>query len=218
MAENRQPLGIELVRRQIVKQEDISKALQYQSEHPGEKLGDILYELGLAEPNKLLNAMGEILKERTIFLKREDLKISIQDYISLDAAKDYLAIPFEINDGVIKVCFASTSNLSQIESVRLLLLNKGLIMNRYITFKKNILEILHNFESSAGTINTDSNVTTIVDEIIRGGMKKRASDIHIEPMADYIRVRYRIDGILHDIAKIDKERQPQIIGRLKSSF
>ena len=152
MAENRQPLGIELVRRQIVKQEDISKALQYQSEHPGEKLGDILYELGLAEPNKLLNAMGEILKERTIFLKREDLKISIQDYISLDAAKDYLAIPFEINDGVIKVCFASTSNLSQIESVRLLLLNKGLIMNRYITFKKNILEIMIYYTLKIGLI------------------------------------------------------------------
>ena len=216
MAENKQPLGIELVKRQIVKQEDISKALQYQSEHPGEKLGDILYKLELADPEKLLKAMGDILKEKTIFLKREDIKISLQDYISLDTAKEYLAIPFEVNDGIINVCFASTANLSQIESVRLLFLNKGLIMNRYITFKQNIIDVIRNFENSAGTINTDSNVTTIVDDIIRGGMKKRASDIHIEPMADYIRIRYRIDGILHDIAKIDKDRQPQIIGRLKT--
>jgi len=47
-------------------------------------------------------------------------------------------------------------------------------------------------------------------------MKQRASDIHVEPMEDYLRVRYRIDGILVDVAHIDKEKQTQIIGRLKS--
>ncbi len=49
MATNqRQPLGIELVRRGIVKQEDIKEALAYQSIHTKEKLGDILYDLKLA--------------------------------------------------------------------------------------------------------------------------------------------------------------------------
>ncbi len=56
----------------------------------------------------------------------------------------------------------------------------------------------------------------IIDNIIRTAMKQRASDIHVEPMEDYLRVRYRIDGILVDVAHIDKEKQTQIIGRLKS--
>ena len=89
-------------------------------------------------------------------------------------------------------------------------------MERYITFKENIEEILRTLETSVSEIDTDANVTTIVDNIIRGAMKKRASDIHIEPMADSIRVRYRIDGILTEVAKIEKEKQQQIIGRLKS--
>ena len=216
MAGNRQPLGIELVKRGIVKQEDITEALEYQREHPEEKLGDILCKLNVADPEELLKAIGEILIEKTIYLKANDIKVKIEDYIPLDTAKRALAIPFEIDGGTIKVCFANTTDENEIKSLRLSLLNKGLIMDRYITFKENIEDILRTLETSVSEIDTDANVTTIVDNIIRGAMKKRASDIHIEPMADSIRVRYRIDGILTEVAKIEKEKQQQIIGRLKS--
>jgi len=56
----------------------------------------------------------------------------------------------------------------------------------------------------------------MMDTIIREGMKKRASDIHIEPLRDEIRVRYRIDGELYTEAKIAKDKQSQVIGRLKA--
>lgn len=216
MATNRQPLGIELVKRGIVKQEDITKALDLQRNKPNMKLGDILYEMNVTDPNKLLSTIGDILNEKTIMLTPDNISIKIEEYISLDSAKDSLAIPFEINGGIIKVCFADTSNNSQVEAIRLLLLNKGLVMDRYITFKENIDKILYSFENKTATIDTASSVTSIVDNIIRRGMKDRASDIHIEPMADGIRVRYRIDGILVDVAKIDSDKQQQIIGRLKS--
>ena len=217
MPQNRQPLGIELVRRGVVTQEDVSKAIEFQRSNPREKIGDILFELQLGDPRKLLSAMGEILEEKTIYLTTNDIKIKVGNYISLDVAREDLAIPFEIENGVIKVCFASTSNRSQIEAVRLLMLNKGLVMESYITFKKlveNILEELNRV--STDTIDTDANGSSIVDNIIQAGMKQRASDIHIEPLENYIRVRYRIDGILFDVAHIDKEKQTQIIGRLKS--
>lgn len=216
MATNRQPLGIELVKRGIVKQEDITKALDLQRNKPNMKLGDILYEMNVTDPNKLLSTIGDILNEKTIMLTPDNISIKIEDYISLDSARDSLAIPFEINGGIIKVCFADTSNNSQVEAIRLLLLNKGLVMDRYITFKENIDKILYSFENKSTNIDTSTSVTAIVDNIIRRGMKDRASDIHIEPMADGIRVRYRIDGILVDVAKIDSDKQQQIIGRLKS--
>ncbi len=217
MPQNRQALGIELVRRGVVSQEDIAKAIEYQNNYPKEKIGDILYKLKLADPRKLLQAMGEILEEKTIYLTNSDIKIKVSNYISLDVAKEDLAIPFEVENGIIKVCFASTNNRSQIEAVRLLMLNKGLVMESYITFKdliENILEELNRV--STDTIDTDANGSSIVDNIIKAGMKQRASDIHIEPLEDYVRVRYRIDGILFDVAHIDKEKQTQIIGRLKS--
>lgn len=217
MPQNKTPIGIELVRRGLVTQDDIEKAIEYQKNNPKEKIGDILFRLKLVEPRKLLNAMGEILEERTIYLTNGDIKLNVTNYISLDVAKEDLAIPFEIDNGVIKVCFASTSNRSQIEAVRLLMLNKGLVMENYITFKDLIEEIIQQLSNiSSDTIDTDANGSSIVDSIIQAGMKQRASDIHIEPLEKYIRVRYRIDGILFDVAHIDKDKQVQIIGRLKS--
>ena len=217
MPQNRQALGIELVRRGIVTQEDISKAIEYQNNNPKDKIGDILYDLKLTDPRKLLQAMGEILEEKTIYLTPSDIKIKVTNYMSIDTIKEDLAIPFEIDNGVIKVCFANTSNRSQIEAVRLLMLNKGLVMESYITFRALIEEAIKELDRvSTDSIDTDANGSSIVDNIIKTAMKQRASDIHIEPLEDYIRVRYRIDGILFDVAHIDKEKQTQIVGRLKS--
>mgnify|MGYP001624876071 FL=1 len=218
MATNqRQPLGIELVRRGIVKQEDIREALEYQKTHTKEKLGDILNDLKLANPRVLLDAMGEILGEKVFYLTETDVKIDVTRYISLDIAKEANVVPFEVQDGIIKVCFSDISNKQQVETVRLLMLNKGLVMERYITFKSNIEEVLSSISNiSTETIDTEATGTSIVDNIIRTGMAKRASDIHIEPLEKEIRVRYRIDVKLLTVAKVDKEKQVQIIGRLKA--
>ncbi len=216
MANNKQPLGIELVRLGVVTQDDVQKALEYQTSHPGEKIGDILYKLKLTDPTKLIEAIGQVLDEKALMLEMANVKLNIEEYISLDTARNALAVPFEISGGTIKVCFASIANNSQIESIRLLMLNRGLIMDRYITFKECIINVLDSLESRTAKLSTDLNATTLVDNIIREGMKKRASDIHFEPMEDGIRIRYRIDGILVNVAKIDADKQDQIVGRLKS--
>ena len=85
-------------------------------------------------PEFLNDFERDILDEKAILLKESDVKISIPEYISLDIAKKNKAIPFEIESGRIKVCFADTTNYKSIDTIRLLLLNKGLIMEKYITF------------------------------------------------------------------------------------
>ena len=212
----RQPLGIELVKRGIVTEEDIERALDYQKAEPKKKIGDILNILRLCDPYVLINAMGEILDEKAIYLKESDIKINILDYISLDIAKQYKAIPFEEVSGKIKVCFADTSNRRAVETVRLLLLNKGLIMEKYITFETNIDLLLNSFAGSSESIDVNADVSGFIDSVIKTAMDKRASDIHIEPMQENMRVRYRIDGVLIDAANIGKEKQAQIVGRLKA--
>ena len=215
-AKRRQPLGIELVKRGIVTEEDIETALDYQKAEPKKKIGDILNILRLCDPNVLIQAMGEILDERAILLKESDIKINVTDYISIDIAKQYKAIPFEEAGGKIKVCFADTSNRRAVETVRLLLLNKGLIMEKYITFETNIDLILNSFAGSSESIDVNADVSGFIDSVIKTAMDKRASDIHIEPMQENMRVRYRIDGVLIDAANIGKEKQAQIVGRLKA--
>ena len=216
----RQPIGVELVKRGIVTEGDIERALDYQKQHPERKIGDILYILDVCDPHKLIEAMGEILGTKGILLTNRTIKVRLTDYISLDVAKRNKAIPFEVDSGKIKVCFANTVNTRAMETVRLLMLNKGLVMEEYITFEPDIDRILKSYEGTAtdNLTNTGRNdsITSLVDSIIKTGMERRASDIHIEPMQNKVRVRYRIDGELFTAANIDKSKQSQLIGRLKA--
>jgi len=216
----RQPIGVELVKRGIVTEKDIEKALEYQREHPNRKLGDILYILDVCDPNKLIETIGEIVGTKGILLNASTIKVKLTDYISLDVAKKNKAVPFEISSGKIKVCFANTVNSRVIDTVRLLLLNKGFVMESYITFESDIDKILKSLEgvatSNLEAAGRNDTITGLVDSIIKTGMERRASDIHIEPMQNQVRVRYRIDGELFTAAKIEKEKQSQIIGRLKA--
>ena len=215
--EKRQPIGIELVKKGVVKEADIEKALDYQKTHPNKKIGDILDILKLCDSDILINAMGEILDEKAIYLQEKDVRIDALEYISLDIMKQNKAIPFEIASGKIKVCFADTSNKRSIEVIRLLLLNKGLVMEKYITFETNIEKIIESLEGGVSdNINTNADISGLVDSIIKTAMEKRASDIHIEPLENLLRVRYSIDGQLVTAVEIEKEKQTQIIGRLKA--
>lgn len=198
-AKKRQPIGVELVKRGIVKEKDIENALQYQREHPDKKMGDILYQLDVCEPNTLIEAIGDIIGEKGILLTGDRIKVKLTNYYSLDVAQKNKAIPFEVISGKIKVCFANTVNTKNMNTIKLLLLNKGLVMDPYITFEDDIDKILRSLEGEVTTdfdMSSQNNDTAIglVDSIIKTGMKRRASDIHIEPMAEEIRVRYRIDG------------------------
>lgn len=216
----RQPIGVELVKRGIVTENDIEKALEYQREHPKKKLGDILYILEVCDPFKLVEAIGDIIGTKGVLLTNKTLRVKITDYISLDIAKENRAIPFEINNGKIKVCFADNVNQRSMDAMRLLLLNKGLVMESYITFESDIDRIIKSQEGEATTnLNVkgrNDTITNLVDSIIKTGIERRASDIHIEPMENKVRVRYRIDGELFTAANIAKEKQGQIIGRLKA--
>ena len=211
------PIGTELVRRGIVTEADIQRAIEYQRGSPNKKIGDILHILDIGDQNALIQTIGELTGEKAMILRYADITINVTDYISIDVAKQNKAIPFEISNGRVKVCFADTANKRIMDSVRLLFLNKGMVMERYITFESNIDAILETFEGQAtDNITVSRDVTTLVDNIIKTGMEKRASDIHIEPLENEIRVRYRIDGELLSVASIEKEKQNQIIGRLKA--
>lgn len=213
----KQPIGIELAKRNLITENDINKALEYKKEHQEKKLADIINILGLCDEQKLIEAMGEILDARTILINVNDIKINPKEYISLDIMKKNKVIPFDVEAGKIKVCFADNTNRRIIETVRLLLLNKGLVMIEYLTFETNIEKVLNEIEGvGSEKIDPNSDITALVDSIIKTGMEKRASDIHFEPMQEALRIRYRIDGKLITAITLENEKQTQIIGRLKA--
>ncbi len=217
----RLPIGVELVKRNIVTESDIEKALEYQRKHPNTKLGDILNILKVCDAEKLIQAIGDILGEKGVYVTKENLKINPTEYLSLENCRKYKCVPFEVNGSRIKVCFTDKMIGGKTDPVKMLLLNKGLVMENYITFENEIERILNSLESATQKDITKTNIasgtiTELVDNIITTGMNKRASDIHIEPQANEIRVRYRIDGELYTATTIEKEKQSQVIGRLKA--
>ena len=211
------PIGVELVRNGVVTEDEVNRAVEYQKTHRGMKLGEILRIISNCDDETLIKGIAEILGEKGIILTYDDINLNIEEYISLDIAKECKAIPYSIEQGKIKVCFADTANRNTIDKITLLLLNKGLLVDKYITFEKNIDDILKMLEGNADEdININADTIKLIDTIIKTAMNKRASDIHIEPMEDKVRVRYRIDGELYTVADIPKEKQAQTIGRLKA--
>lgn len=218
----KQPLGIELARRGVVSGDGIEQALRYQSDHPNKRLGDILYILKLADPELLINSIADILGTKGIFLKEDIITIDPTEYVPLDMMRNYKAIPFAIESGKIKIAFADVANNKEnIRSVKMLVLNQGLVMEPFIAFESNIDEYFGQYDNKAveeniGDLEDNAPVTDLIDNIIKLAIEKRASDIHIEPQADSVRVRFRIDGQLFVMANIGKDKQAQMIGRLKA--
>ena len=216
----RLPIGVELVKRGIVTEQDIEKALEYQRTHPNMKLGDILHVLHVCDDERLIQNIGDITDQKAVLLTGNTLKIKPTDFMPLDVCKKNNCLPFDIEGSKIKVAFSDSSASSKDESIKMLFLNKGLVMEEYITFQQDIEKVLKTLEGTPSNdiVKTTSSGTIVelVDSIIKTGMEKRASDIHIEPMINEVRVRYRIDGELFTAAKIGKEKQQQVIGRLKA--
>ena len=213
----RSPIGVELVKRGVVKEVDIQTAIEYQKQHPEKKIGDILNILNLCPQRELIRAMGQILGENVIILTADDVKIQGNKFMNLEISKRCKAILFDIIGKKAKVCFADTANHKAMEEVRLILLKHDLVMEKYLTFETNIETVIKSLENKEEATIVDSvDITKLVDTIIRSGMEKRASDIHIEPLEDSVRVRYRIDGELITVANIEKKKQLQLIGRIKA--
>ncbi len=216
----RQPIGIELIKKGLVTEDDVRKALLEQKKSPNRKLGEIIKDMNVCDSRALIQAIGEILGVKGVILTDDSIRINMLDYISLEMAKKYNAIPFDIEDDKIKVCFADTTNKRIFDAIRMLMINKGLTVEPYVTYSDIIIDILNNYGSSSTEdvkkMGQESNITELVDSIIKNGMKSRASDIHIEPQKDQIRVRYRIDGELFVATTIPIDKLSLVVGRLKA--
>ena len=130
------------------------------------------------------------------------------------ANKNKLMIYIE-NTALIRKRFVAFKNMAESCNKRF---NQGdLVMIEYLTFETIIEKVLNEIEGlGSEKIDPNSDITALVDSIIKTGMEKRASDIHFEPMQDSLRIRYRIDGKLITAITLENEKQTQIIGRLKA--
>ncbi len=157
-------------------------------------------------------------------------------------AKKYRVVPVYKHENSLKVAIADPSDLATIDSLTHLL-NAEIILQvaseaeieaalgKYYggrgdsvvesmiqEITRGEVEIASPTELTAadgGTVEADAPLIRLVNQIIVDAFKMRASDIHLEPLPKRFRLRYRIDGMLHEIKSPPKRLQPSIIARLK---
>ena len=118
------PVGLELVKRGVLTDTEVKKALEYQVLHPGMRLVDIIEKLGITDRKLLLEETGKIFGVEGIDIKPEDITVSITEYYPLDIAKITKAIPFAVNNGRLRVAFSRPHDEASFKKIRLLALRK----------------------------------------------------------------------------------------------
>ena len=211
------PIGIEFIKRGLLTESQVDRVLQYQKEHKDLKFGEIVDILDMCDKEALLETLSEKVEVNPVFLEKE-LKINPVKYLPRDVIINYKVMPFDIEGNTIKVAFADPQNPTKVKEVELLLMNAGFQMEIYITLYTSIMNQIENIRTVETTfVNKEEiDTTRLIDNIIMTGIEKRASDIHIEPMEDRIRIRYRIDGELINASELPIGRLPTIVGRIKS--
>ncbi len=211
------PIGIELIQSGLITEEQRDEALTYQKEHPDMKLGEIVDILNMCDKEKLLRVLANKLGFDAVILDNTP-NIDYAEYLSRDTIINYKAFPYSVEGTIAKVAFVDPGDEKAVESVKLQLLSKGLQMEKYITLYTMIMNRVQSVKNVQDKFvdSNETDTTILVDNIILTAIKQRASDIHVEPMENNIRIRYRIDGELITVSELPKKKQAMITGRLKS--
>ena len=213
----RNPIGIEFIKRGLLTESQVDRVLQYQNEHRELKFGEIVDVLEMCDKKALLDVLSYKLQLRPVMLN-EKLDINPQDYMPRDMIITLKAIPFKKDGNKLSVAFADPLDDGKTKQVELFLMNAGYEMESFITLYTSIMNQINTVKSVQNKFvdKDEKDVTVLIDNIIATAIDKRASDIHVEPLEDKVRVRYRIDGELITVSEISKKRQQLISGRIKS--
>lgn len=211
------PLGVELVKTGLITETQLDDVLKFQKSHPEMKIGEIVDTQNLCDKNELLSVLSKKLGERAVKLD-STLDFDYKQYIPRDSVIANKAMPFALDGNTVKVAFSDPLNKEAVENVRLQILSKGFQMEKYITLHSMIMACVKKVKNVQDKYvnNEENDITVLVDNIILTAMKQRASDIHIEPLENKVRIRYRIDGELITVTELPKSRQGLLTGRLKS--
>jgi len=234
---SRKKVGDILIERGLITDEQLDQALKEQKK-TGRKIGQILVETGMISEDQLIETISERLKIPKISLEQMVIDPSVIGLVPVEVARRYCLIPaFRIGDNL-TVAMSDPLNIIAIEELKYL---TKCDIKRVITSRTEINTAIDQYysvaDSLSGVIGTyperkaeeiltekqqassfhedDAPVVKLVNLIINQAVKTKASDIHIEPGEDQIRVRYRINGVMKEEASPPKNLQSEIISRIK---
>jgi general secretion pathway protein E len=229
-----------LVDKGIIPQADMEKV--FPSGQPAEdsSLEEQLVSNGLLAPPKLRAALEGFFG--VPFATEDDFpkEPMLFDHLSVRFMKEAKFIPAHVEDNTLTVIMSNPLDFYALDAIRLatnhevrVLLSQesevlkaiegsygpgGSSMEKIIEDMDRIPEYQAEDEENLDHLRdmaSEGPVIRLVNLVISRAIERRASDIHLEPFEDHFRVRYRIDGVLHDVESPPKRLQPAIISRVK---
>lgn len=231
-----------LVERDLIKEEDLQKALAVQKEKGG-SLSDVIVSLGLISRSDLIILLSQELGIPPITLSRFKVDPSLIKYIPKKVARNYKILPISKMGDTLMIAMADPLNIFAIDDIKTL---TGFKISPVITSEKDIMEAIGQYydenaytaiekivdgmredaaitmideEARAGegtvSVTDDAPVVKVVNLLVAEAVSLRASDILIEPLENELRIRYRVDGILQEGKRLPKSFQNPLVSRLK---
>ena len=233
-ARRHRSIGEILIARRLVTEHDVASAreLQRQSAPRSKRLGETLIEMGVIEERHVVEALADKFKLPMFDPDITHIDVELVRQVSLKYLRRQTALPIRIEDGQLQLLVADPTMTHFVEEIARLFnctVSLALATSAVILQKLELIDALlrskdagiadyqkvkyHTIEaqSQAG----EDRVVQMVDQLIRAAIDEGASDVHLEPMANKLRVRYRIDGVLVHKVDFPRDYTPRIISRIK---
>ncbi len=233
-----------LINNKLITAEHLEQALKVQAAKGG-KLSDIIVELKFVKENELISTLSEGLGLPLIDLKRFKIDLEIAKIIPVDIARHYQIIPISKMGDTITLAMADPLNIFAIDHVQSLTgfkinpiissvadinqtielsypdTSKGIIDDLVKEMTVSSIELIKEEKDASpsdqelGRISHEAPVIKVVNMILEESIKKKASDVLIEPFEKKLRIRYRIDGMLREQKAPPKNMHAPIVSRIK---
>jgi type IV pilus assembly protein PilB len=228
------PLGSLLIEEGLLTEAQLDAAVVEQA-RTGKPLGRLLIEQGTISEAELVRTLARQVGLEFVDLNDRTIDGSVAALVTESLARRYQAIPISWEDGRLVVAMADPSNVFAVDDIRAL---AGAEVRTVVATASQIIETIERFFRSDGEVDEvmqaatdeageetdlaglsaiveDAPIVKFVNLLVNQAVGDRASDIHVEPNETDLRIRFRIDGVLHEVMRSPRSIQAGVISRLK---
>lgn len=212
----------------VVEEKDLELAEERLKSEGGTFSQAVLW-YNLVSDEELGKLIADVLRVPFVVLEQKFIPKEVLEMVPEVVARKHRVIVFALDTDGLHVAMADPRNLemqSFLEKkaglpVRVYLAMERDMENAFMLYRQEVAEAFEELilsdikEAGKKSRETDPPIIRIVDTLLSYAYQNRASDIHLEPREQDMLVRFRIDGVLHDIVKLPPELHPQIISRIK---
>jgi type IV pilus assembly protein PilB len=231
----RQPkqLGQILLEQGLISEEHLQRALDEHRNTP-KSLGRVLIDLGYIRERDLVRALAEQVGLEFVDLTEYRIDAAATALLPEALCRRYRALPIEEQDGKLLVAMSDPANVYALDDIRTI---TGRDVRPVVATANDVEQSIQKFSGkseqvealaseAADALDSEAGVTVeaavedapivkLVQAIMTQAAADRASDVHIEPTETDVRVRFRVDGVLHEVMHSPKSIQAGLISRLK---